>query len=98
MKQDKELKTGIYVSQKTICRDLGISRSTIFRVIQKYKKIHNTNIVPGKHETILGSYVFEKSIFIDWFKSIYLVSNVNNSPTNLFSNQKLNNFSTEKNI
>lgn len=98
MKQDKELKTGIYVSQKTICRDLGISRSTIFRVIRKYKKAHNTNVVPGKHETILGSYVFEKSIFVDWFKSIYLVSNINKSQTNIFSNQKLNTFPTEKNI
>lgn len=88
----EKLNTGIFVSLKSISRDLGVSRSTIFRVIQKYKKIHNTNIIPGKHETILGSYVFEKSIFIDWFKSIYLVSNITNSPVNLFANQKLNNF------
>jgi hypothetical protein len=88
--------SGIFVSLKSISRDLGVSRSTIFRVIQKYKKTHNTSIVPGKHKTILGSYVFEKSIFIDWFKSTYIVSNITNSPVNLIVNKKLNNLTTGK--
>lgn len=90
--------TKIFVGLKSISRDLGISRSTIFRVLKKYKKTHNTSIVPGKHKTILGSYVFEKSIFIDWFKSIYIVTNITNSPANLIVNKKLNNLTTEKKI
>jgi hypothetical protein len=92
MFQEKELEPGIYVSQKSICRDLGLSRSTIFRVIQKYKSTYKTEIIPGKYETILGSCVFEKNIFITWFKSIYIVQVIRKPPVDLFSKQKLNHF------
>ena len=79
----------IYVSLKSICNELGVSRSTVFRVINAYKLKFKTEAVPGKHLTILGSYAFEKSLFIEWFRSIYLVPIKTIKPVDLFKHQRL---------
>jgi hypothetical protein len=89
MNKITENKAPIFVSLKSICNELGVSRSTIFRVINTYKLKYKTEIVPGKHLTILGSYVFEKNIFIEWFRSIYVVPIKNIKPVDLFKHQKL---------
>jgi hypothetical protein len=89
MNKITENKTPIFASLKSICNELGVSRSTIFRVINAYKLKYKTEIVPGKHLTILGSYVFEKNIFIEWFRSIYVVPIKNIKPVDLFKHQKL---------
>jgi len=84
-----ELEQPIFVSLKSICRELGISRSTIFRVIKNYKLKFKTEIIPGRHLTVLGSHVFEKTVFIDWFRSIFIVSAKITKPVDLFKYQKL---------
>lgn len=84
-----EKKSPIYVSLKSICNELGVSRSTVFRVINAYKLKFKTEAVPGKHLTILGSYVFEKTLFIEWFRSIYVVPIKNIKPVDLFKHQKI---------
>jgi hypothetical protein len=89
MNKITENKTPIFASLKSICNELGVSRSTIFRVINAYKLKYKTEIVPGKHLTILGSYVFEKTLFIEWFRSIYVVPIKNIKPVDLFKHQKL---------
>ena len=92
MNKITENKAPIFVSLKSICNELGVSRSTIFRVINAYKLKYKTEIVPGKHLTILGSYVFEKDLFIEWFRSIYVVPFKNIKPVDLFKHQKLTKF------
>jgi len=92
MNKITENKAPIFVSLKFICNELGVSRSTIFRVINAYKLKYKTEIVPGKHLTILGSYVFEKDLFIEWFRSIYVVPFENIKPVDLFKHQKLTKF------
>ncbi|MEK0419743.1 MAG: hypothetical protein RIQ65_438, partial [Pseudomonadota bacterium] len=52
MNKITENKAPIFVSLKSICNELGVSRSTIFRVINTYKLKYKTEIVPGKHLTI----------------------------------------------
>jgi len=100
MNKITENKAPIFVGLKSICNELGVSRSTIFRVISTYKLKYKTEIVPGKHLTILGSYVFEKTLFIEWFRNIYVVpikkikpvdlfKQKNNKPVDLFAHQKL---------
>ncbi len=84
-----EKKSPIYVSLKSICNELGVSRSTVFRVINAYKLKFKTEAVPGKHLTILGSYVFEKTLFIEWFRSIYVVPIKNIKPVDLFKHQRI---------
>ena len=84
-----EIEQPIFVSLKSICRELGISRSTIFRVIKNYKLKFKTEIIPGRHLTVLGSHVFEKTVFIDWFRSIFIVSTKIVKPLDLFAHQKL---------
>jgi hypothetical protein len=41
----------------------------------------------------LGSYVFEKALFIEWFRSIYVVPIKNIKPVDLFKHQKLSKLS-----
>lgn len=89
MNNTTEKKSPIYVSLKSICNELGVSRSTVFRVINAYKLKFKTEAVPGKHLTILGSYAFEKSLFIEWFRSIYLVPIKTIKPVDLFKHQRL---------
>lgn len=89
MNNTTEKKSPIYVSLKSICNELGVSRSTVFRVINAYKLKFKTEVVPGKHLTILGSYAFEKSLFIEWFRSIYLVPIKTIKPVDLFKHQRL---------
>ena len=89
MNNTTEKKSPIYVSLKSICNELGVSRSTVFRVINAYKLKFKTEAVPGKHLTILGSYVFEKTLFIEWFRSIYVVPIKNIKPVDLFKHQKI---------
>ncbi len=89
MNDTTEKKSPIFVSLKSICNELGISRSTIFRIINAYKLKFKTEVIPGKHLTILGSYVFEKTSFIEWFRSIYIVPSKNIKPIDLFKHQKL---------
>jgi len=89
MNNTTEKKSPIYVSLKSICNELGVSRSTVFRVINAYKLKFKTEAVPGKHLTILGSYVFEKTLFIEWFRSIYVVPIKNIKPVDLFKHQRI---------
>lgn len=89
MNNTTEKKIPIFVGLKSICNELGVSRSTVFRVINAYKHKFKTEAVPGKHLTILGSYAFEKTLFIEWFRSIYIVPLKNIKPVDLFNNQKL---------
>jgi len=89
MNNTTEKKTPIFVSLKSICNELGVSRSTVFRVINAYKLKFKTETIPGKHLTILGSHVFEKTLFIEWFRSIYIVPSKNIEPIDLFKHQKL---------
>ena len=84
-----EIEQPIFVSLKSICRELGISRSTIFRVIKNYKLKFKTEIIPVRHLTVLGSHVFEKTVFIDWFRSIFIVPAKIAKPVDLFLHQKL---------
>lgn len=89
MNNTTEKKSPIFVSLKSICNELGVSRSTVFRVINAYKIKFKTETIPGKHLTILGSYAFEKSLFIEWFRSIYVVPIKTIKPVDLFKHQKL---------
>lgn len=89
MNNTTEKKSPIFVSLKSICNELGVSRSTVFRVINAYKLKFKTETIPGKHLTILGSHVFEKTLFIEWFRSIYIVPSKNIEPIDLFKHQKL---------
>ena len=88
MNKITENKTPIFASLKSICNELGVSRSTIFRVINAYKLKYKTETIPGKHLTILGSYVFERNLFIEWFRSIYVVPIKKIKPVDLFKHQK----------
>jgi len=89
MNNTTEKKIPIFISLKSICNELGVSRSTVFRVINAYKLKFKTEAVPGKHLTILGSYAFEKALFIGWFRSIYIIPSKNIKPIDLFKHQKL---------
>lgn len=89
MNNTTEKKSPIYVSLKSICNELGVSRSTVFRVINAYKLKFKTEVVPGKHLTILGSYAFEKGLFIEWFRSIYVVPIKTIKPVDFFKHQRL---------
>jgi hypothetical protein len=89
MNNTTEKKTPIFVSLKSICNELGVSRSTVFRVINAYKLKFKTETIPGKHLTILGSHIFEKTVFIEWFRSIFIISAKITKPVDLFKHQKL---------